>query len=242
MPDAVHLIPLEAIADDALTRDRTALDPDALTELKLSILATGLRMPIELFELAEPRRPPPLRPHLRLPPPRRLPRPHRRRHPELRRHPRLPPHPRLHRRGHDRHGRGKRHPRRSLPLGAGHGRRPRHRIRPLRHHRSRHRRPLPPRHPRQAQAPPRRRPPRRRPHGSLTAPETLSVRQLLRLAAAASRGYTDLMRHALLHSSDKQPDTHGASSSPSSPNARTPESPTPAPKPAPATAPAASTT
>src|SRR5690606_10270003 len=43
-------------------------------------------------------------------------------------------------------------------------------------------------------------------YGSLTAPETLSLRQLLRLAAANARGYGDLMRHALLHSSDKQPD------------------------------------
>ena len=47
-------IPLDAIADDALGRDRTALDPDALDELRLSIAAPGLRMPIEVFELAEP--------------------------------------------------------------------------------------------------------------------------------------------------------------------------------------------
>ncbi|MGH6979109.1 MAG: hypothetical protein ACRED4_07440, partial [Brevundimonas sp.] len=42
--------------------------------------------------------------------------------------------------------------------------------------------------------------------GALTAPETLSLRQLLRLAAAASRGYADLMRHALTESSLKEPD------------------------------------
>ena len=42
--------------------------------------------------------------------------------------------------------------------------------------------------------------------GHLTAPETLSLRQLLRLAAAASRGYADLMRHALTESRLKEPD------------------------------------
>ena len=70
-------IPLDAIDADALARDRTRHDPDALHELRLSIAASGLRMPVEVFELAEPRRPAPLRPDLRLPPPRRLPRPRR---------------------------------------------------------------------------------------------------------------------------------------------------------------------
>ena len=42
--------------------------------------------------------------------------------------------------------------------------------------------------------------------GHLAAPETLGLRQLLRLAAAASRGYADLMRHALSESSSKEPD------------------------------------
>ena len=51
---AVHQIPLSAIAADALARDRARLDPVALEELKSSILAHGLRQPIELFELAEP--------------------------------------------------------------------------------------------------------------------------------------------------------------------------------------------
>ena len=70
-------IPLDAIAADALTRDRTPTDPAALDELTRSILATGLRMPIEVYRCPTPR-PPPLRPHLRLPPPRRLPHPQRR--------------------------------------------------------------------------------------------------------------------------------------------------------------------
>lgn len=42
--------------------------------------------------------------------------------------------------------------------------------------------------------------------GSFTAPETLSLRQLLRLAAAASRGYGDLMHHALSASQSKEPE------------------------------------
>jgi len=54
MPDPIHLIPLDAIAEDALARDRTTLDPEALQELNVSIAASGLRMPIEVFELAEP--------------------------------------------------------------------------------------------------------------------------------------------------------------------------------------------
>jgi ParB family transcriptional regulator, chromosome partitioning protein len=55
MPDPViHQIPLAAIDDDALSRDRTGLDPEPLRELRDSILKSGLRMPVELFELAEP--------------------------------------------------------------------------------------------------------------------------------------------------------------------------------------------
>ena len=50
----IHLIPLDAIDEAALTRDRAALDEAALTELRLSIAVSGLRMPIEVFELAEP--------------------------------------------------------------------------------------------------------------------------------------------------------------------------------------------
>ncbi len=55
--DTVHRIALTEIDGAALTRDRSGLDEDALTELRLSIAASGLRMPIELFELTEPRPP-----------------------------------------------------------------------------------------------------------------------------------------------------------------------------------------
>ena len=55
MPEPIHLIPLAEIDDGALPRDRTALDPEALRELRDSIAKSGLRMPVELFALAEPR-------------------------------------------------------------------------------------------------------------------------------------------------------------------------------------------
>jgi ParB family chromosome partitioning protein len=55
--DTVHRIPLTEIDDAALARDRGTLDEDALTELRLSIAASGLRMPVELFQLSEPRPP-----------------------------------------------------------------------------------------------------------------------------------------------------------------------------------------
>ena len=55
----LHQIPLDAIDDRALTRDRAALDQAALLELRLSIAANGVRLPVELFELAEPE--PPIR-------------------------------------------------------------------------------------------------------------------------------------------------------------------------------------
>jgi ParB family chromosome partitioning protein len=55
MRETGHLIPLAAIDDTALPRDRTALDRESLRELRHSIVASGLRMPVELFELAEPR-------------------------------------------------------------------------------------------------------------------------------------------------------------------------------------------
>jgi ParB family chromosome partitioning protein len=54
MPDAVQPIPTEAVAEDALQRDRTAVDPQSLEELQHSIFASGLRMPIEVFPLTEP--------------------------------------------------------------------------------------------------------------------------------------------------------------------------------------------
>jgi ParB family chromosome partitioning protein len=42
--------------------------------------------------------------------------------------------------------------------------------------------------------------------GILTAPEALSLRQLLRIAAALTRNYGGLMRHALEEASDKAPE------------------------------------
>jgi ParB family transcriptional regulator, chromosome partitioning protein len=54
-PAPIHLIPLVEIDDAAIPRDRTALEPDALRELRDSIATHGLRMPVELFELAHPR-------------------------------------------------------------------------------------------------------------------------------------------------------------------------------------------
>ena len=57
----MHLItlPLDEIDEAALPRDRTALDAAALADLQRSIAATGLRQPIEVFALACPE--PPLR-------------------------------------------------------------------------------------------------------------------------------------------------------------------------------------
>ena len=45
------LVPLAEIDPDALARDRTALDPEALSELESSIAVSGLRQPIEIFEI-----------------------------------------------------------------------------------------------------------------------------------------------------------------------------------------------
>ncbi len=50
----VHLVPLGTIDPGALSRDRTGLDPEPMTELENSISATGLRQPIEIFPLATP--------------------------------------------------------------------------------------------------------------------------------------------------------------------------------------------
>lgn len=47
-------LPLDTIDAHALPRDRTALDPEALSELRASIAASGLRQPVEVFELATP--------------------------------------------------------------------------------------------------------------------------------------------------------------------------------------------
>ncbi len=50
----VHLVPLGTIDPGALSRDRTGLDPEPMTELENSIATTGLRQPIEIFPLATP--------------------------------------------------------------------------------------------------------------------------------------------------------------------------------------------
>ena len=52
MTTEVTLIPLAAIEAEALPRDRTAVEPEALAELQASILASGLRQPIEVFAAA----------------------------------------------------------------------------------------------------------------------------------------------------------------------------------------------
>ncbi len=49
MTDAIQLIPTDQINAEALPRDRSVLDPAALTELQRSISTSGLRLPIELF-------------------------------------------------------------------------------------------------------------------------------------------------------------------------------------------------
>ncbi len=54
MPDPLITLPLGAIDAEALPRDRTHIEPEALAELRASILASGLRQPVEVFELAEP--------------------------------------------------------------------------------------------------------------------------------------------------------------------------------------------
>lgn len=48
------LIPLAEILPDALPRDRTQLDPDAMAELIASVASTGLRQPIEVWALSQP--------------------------------------------------------------------------------------------------------------------------------------------------------------------------------------------
>ena len=48
------LIPIIEIDAEALPRDRTQLDEDAMAELTTSIATTGLRMPIEVWKLSQP--------------------------------------------------------------------------------------------------------------------------------------------------------------------------------------------
>lgn len=47
-------ISTEEIIADELTRDRMVMDPEAMGELKASIALSGLRLPIEVFEIADP--------------------------------------------------------------------------------------------------------------------------------------------------------------------------------------------
>ncbi|MDA8587062.1 ParB N-terminal domain-containing protein [Rhodobacteraceae bacterium] len=46
-------IPIDRIRADELVRDRAVIDRDELTELRASIVKNGLRLPIEVYELAE---------------------------------------------------------------------------------------------------------------------------------------------------------------------------------------------
>lgn len=52
MDDQVERIPLAAIEENAIPRDRTGLDGEALRELRDSILASGVRQPVEVFRLS----------------------------------------------------------------------------------------------------------------------------------------------------------------------------------------------
>ena len=52
--DPILNLPLHAIAMDALPRDRSALDPDALDALQASIARDGQRQPIEVWQLGTP--------------------------------------------------------------------------------------------------------------------------------------------------------------------------------------------
>lgn len=53
----IQMIPLAEIDADAIPRDRTVIDPLALGELRSSIAAQGVRLPVELAPLSEPRPP-----------------------------------------------------------------------------------------------------------------------------------------------------------------------------------------
>ncbi|WP_312527767.1 ParB N-terminal domain-containing protein [Paracoccus sp. (in: a-proteobacteria)] len=50
-----HEVALSAIGSEEMVRDRMALDPEEMSELRTSIQTHGLRLPIEVFELAVPR-------------------------------------------------------------------------------------------------------------------------------------------------------------------------------------------
>ena len=52
MDDQVERIPLAAIEEDAIPRDRAALDAEALRELRDSVAVSGVRQPVEVFRLS----------------------------------------------------------------------------------------------------------------------------------------------------------------------------------------------
>ncbi len=49
----IESLPIDAIQADVLVRDRTVIDPQEMAELKASIAAHGLRLPIEIFTRRE---------------------------------------------------------------------------------------------------------------------------------------------------------------------------------------------
>jgi ParB family chromosome partitioning protein len=53
--DPLHHLPIAEIDAEALIRDRSALDPQALAQLQHSIAMEGLRAPIEVWRLSTPR-------------------------------------------------------------------------------------------------------------------------------------------------------------------------------------------
>lgn len=53
----IRQIPLDQILADAMVRDRTVIDPNDMAELKASISAHGMRLPIEVFERDDPEKP-----------------------------------------------------------------------------------------------------------------------------------------------------------------------------------------
>ncbi|WP_299601739.1 ParB N-terminal domain-containing protein [uncultured Tateyamaria sp.] len=55
MTDPLHHILLSQIDAHALPRDRDTHDAEAQNELEMSILTSGLRQPIEIWQLSQPR-------------------------------------------------------------------------------------------------------------------------------------------------------------------------------------------
>lgn len=53
--DSLHHLPIAEIDPHAILRDRVSLDPHALDQLKVSIAAEGLRLPVEVWQLSSPR-------------------------------------------------------------------------------------------------------------------------------------------------------------------------------------------